>query len=136
MNENRLAFERVITFIGTAVILGGLLWILPNFLRARAGGCFCGCQSNLKDIGTALEAYSKDNDNKYPVTLSALTPDYLKTIPTCPKARRDTYSLYYSASRDRKRYTFFCQGKYHQDVGISGENWPQYNSENGLVARP
>ncbi len=39
--------------------------------------------------------YSIDFSGRHPTSMSALTPDYLKTIPSCLEAGEDTYSQSY-----------------------------------------
>lgn len=128
--------------IPVMAILAAIL--IPSFLAARAQGQFTQCQSNCKNIGTALEMYSTDNKGEYPDNLEKLTPDYLKYIPTCASAGYDTYSKSYKSwapddtesghSTASCSYTFYCSGKNHKAVGLTG-NYPQYNSRKGLVAR-
>ncbi|CAN0391541.1 unnamed protein product, partial [Phaeothamnion confervicola] len=60
--------------------------------RTHCGGQLTGCKSNLKNLATSLEMYSTDNAGHYPrSSLNLLTPNYLKVIPQCPTAQRDTY---------------------------------------------
>ena len=118
----------ILVLIGMPVILA------PKFLRARTAGSFTQCQSNCKNIGTALEMYSVDNNGDYPDDLFMLTPKYLKVIPTCYRAKKDTYSASYQRSHDMKAYTFYCKGHNHKNFGVP-PNFPQYNSTSGLTAR-
>lgn len=130
------------------------LILAPNFFRTGGGGTYTQCQSNLKNIGTALEMYSTDNQGRYPRILSQLTPDYLKIIPTCSAAGKDTYSAgfesFYGLKEKIDRYTVFCMGDSHQWTKAyylyvipyrtrSGmnipPNYPQYNSTEGLIPR-
>lgn len=112
--------------------------LIPNFLRARAQGQFTQCQSNMKNIGAALEMYSTDNGGHYPDSLKKIAPDYLREIPTCASAGTDTYSgSYTSVMEDKEQgteeaYTFYCKGDNHTAVGNS-DNYPQYNSRQGLI---
>ena len=123
-------------FIFLSVIAALAYILIPNFLRARAGGNYNHCQSNLKNIGTALEMYSEKNNKLYPPSLSMLTPDYLKTIPTCPsgKLKSGGYAATYHVSSDGKAYSFYCGGVNHSNVG-AGKNYPQYNSYTGLMPK-
>ena len=108
--------------------------LAPNFMRARGQGQFTQCQSNMKNIGTALEMYATDNSGHYPDSLSKLSPDYLRHIPTCASAGKDTYSPSYQSSVEPDAYTFYCSGHHHKAVGV-GPNYPQYNSTTGLTSR-
>ncbi len=126
------------------VVVGGLIYILvPNLFRARAGGLFTMCQSNCKNIGTALELYSADNNRCYPPRMDMLTPDYLKTIPTCEgykakieiiRRKRPTYCDTYTVSDDFSAYTFYCGSEDHSLCGVQ-DNYPQYCSKNGLIPK-
>jgi hypothetical protein len=110
---------------------------LPDFLpvvRDYYGATFCQCQSNCKNIGTALEMYSTDNHGHFPSSISMLSPNYLKSIPTCAAGKSDTYSSSYVVSRNPDAYTFFCSGNHHGRLGIP-PNYPQYDSRNGLTQR-
>ncbi len=110
---------------------------------------YIACQSNLKNLGTALEMYTTDHNKKFPANLEELRPEYLREIPQCVKGIKDntpasrfykkfrgigTTGYAYEVSEDREAYTMYCVGKNHDIVGIS-ENYPQYNSVSGLTAR-
>lgn len=72
------------------------LLVLPNFIRPRCGGGqLTACKSNLKNFGTALEMYAADHSGRMPPSAALLTPNYLKTMPICPRAGKDTYSATY-----------------------------------------
>lgn len=118
----------VFTVLAIIIALGVV--IAPNFLRARSQGTLTACKSNLKNIGTALEMYSSDHGGRYPEKLSEITPEYLKTIPTCPVAGKDTYSPSYRSTTAPDYYLVFCSGSYHQ--GSCPPNFPQYDSVQGL----
>jgi hypothetical protein len=74
--------------------------------------------------------YSTDNQGLYARDLTLVTPKYLKTIPQCPAAKKETYSESYLAKA--KGYTVYCQGQFHTSVGMLA-NYPQYNSYSGLI---
>jgi len=104
----------------------------PDASDIKAEEALRGCNSNLKNIGTALEMYSVDAHGRYPHTMEKLVPDYLKLIPTCPAAGTDTYAKSYTYTTIPDRYTMFCSGHYHENAGLK-ENHPQYNSVEGLI---
>ncbi len=109
--------------------------LVPNFLKARAGGKYTECLSNLKNIGMALEMYADENEKNYPTSLTLLTPDYLHTIPTCPSSWTNRrYIDSYRVSKDFKAYTYYCIGDNHSTVHLD-KNYPQYNSIDGLIAK-
>lgn len=98
------------------------------------GAAFQSCGSNLKNMATACEMYSTDNEGHYPTSLSQLVPGYMKTIPTCPAAGKDTYSSSYSSASNPDMFTLYCSGNNHKEVN-AGENYPQYNSAQGLIPK-
>lgn len=118
--------------IAIIAILAAIL--VPNFLRARAQGQWTQCQSNCKNIGTALEMYSTDNAGHYPNEMTSLTPNYLKALPKCSAANAETYSGKYTVASQPDAYTFYCEGSAHKGVDVS-ENYPQYNSTQGLIPK-
>ncbi len=92
------------------------------------------CKSNLKNVATALEMYSSDNEGRYPTSLGYLTPNYLKSIPECLAAgKKDTYTASYEAGPTN--FTIFCKGENHTRVGYPRltANFPQYTAWFGLV---
>lgn len=118
---------RIVTIAGMmCFLLSGIL--APNFLRARASGSLTGCKSHLKNIGTAMEMYSSDNQGRYPRNLAAITPNYLRTLPICPDARRMSYRYVSTTAPDI--YTVWCHGAAH--LPMSGINMPEYDAMEGL----
>ncbi|MCD4786251.1 MAG: ankyrin repeat domain-containing protein [Candidatus Eremiobacteraeota bacterium] len=113
------------------VILVIPLYVIPSYLNARDSGQFTECQSNLKNIGTALEMYAHDNQGYYPPDFSYLSPKYLKSIPVCKAAKRDTYSGSYQVSSDAETFTVYCKG-HHHSWAVREPNYPQYSSLYGL----
>ena len=105
-----------------------------NYMQARSTGMLTACRSNLKNVGTALEMYATDNIGRYPPSLSYLTTDYLKQLPTCPAAGYDTYSGGYMSRITPDSYVVYCSGHNHGDVG-EPPNLPAYSSRQGLVDR-
>lgn len=113
--------------------------LYPNYERARACGKFTQCQSNCKNIGMALDMYAIDHDGHFPSSISELSPRYLKSIPTCLGAGKDSYSPSYSVLAGKEKgevdaYTFYCSGLNHKWLGVD-PNYPQYNSRTGLTAK-
>lgn len=113
---------------------GGLLAavLVPNLVKARGQGQLTACQSNLKNEGTALEMYAVDHAGRYPETMARLTPNYLKVIPNCPAAGRDTYSESYQVAPDA--FTLACRGHHHARAGVKADH-PAYSSVRGLIQR-
>ena len=94
-----------------------------------------GCKSNLKNLATAAEMWSTDNAGRYPNSAAQLCPAYLKQIPTCPVAGKDTYSDGYVSRSGPDAYTFVCRGHHHAFAEVP-EDYPLYNSNVGVVERP
>lgn len=110
--------------------------------KGRTHGKFTACKSNLKNIATAMEMYSTDWRGKFPPVesgLSLLTPNYLRTIPTCPAAGTATYS--YAGGPDAELngygyqdyYELRCVGGNHTSVGAEGD-LPVYTAIVGLIS--
>lgn len=125
-------------------VIGLLLFMVllfgPGYMEARSGGSnLTACKSNLKNLGTAVEMYSTDHSGKYPAKLSQLTPNYLKTILTCPSAGTSTYTYQtgpkaaYNTPGYEDYYFIECKGDNHSD---GSPNFPQYDSINGLYEAP
>jgi hypothetical protein len=99
----------------------------------RPVGFLTACESNLKNLGTALEMYSCDNGGAYPHSLAMVTPNYLKMLPTCPAAGTVTYCYMYTRKPDN--YTMCCGGRWHNQAGLNPD-FPRYSSTEGLRDRP
>lgn len=87
--------------------------------------------------------YASDNDGTYPRSLAALFPgNYLKSIPTCSAAEKDTYSeSYFSRGTGKKAtFRFHCAGKNHAKAysGFKEDStdFPRYDSHRGLIDHP
>lgn len=141
-----------LAFASALFLLAGSVLAQPDgFLKARAQGQLTACKSNEKNIATALEMYASDFQGYYPSNLNKLISkdphlSYLRSIPTCPAAGKDTYSATYKytvAKRDPKtgkvisgadNFSFYCAGHSHKDAGGT-PNKPAYDSMNGLIDR-
>jgi hypothetical protein len=113
----------------------------PNYARAQGRYTANACPSNCKNLATALEMYASDHHGMYPGHLANLTAgNYLKVIPTCPAAGKDTYSISYQVASEPAAFSFACTGDNHSKsyVGYSrpGHNYPRYNSWTGLESHP
>jgi len=98
------------------IFFGGGI-IEPILTRCRCSGSISTCQSNLKNIATALDMYASDNTGHYPEKLGNLAPDYLREIPTCPEAKLDSYSpsyeVYFDPDPKNSIFTIYCSGYNH-----------------------
>ncbi|MBT9583893.1 type II secretion system protein [bacterium] len=132
--------------LGLAIIAGVVLLLaailVPNFMKARARGQLTACKSNLKNIATALEMYASDNKGRYPASLDRLTTDpqhYLKIIPTCPGAGKNSYQDYrFSTKPDT--FSLSCCGNNHGNAytgfNTDSSNYPRYTAVQGLLDHP
>ncbi len=93
------------------------------------------CKSNLKNVGTACEMWSTDNNGRYPKTLAELTPKYLKEIPVCPAAGTDTYSATFKSRAAPDLFRVKCEGEFHK-LAECPADYPQYRSDVGLISQP
>ena len=129
--------------VGTAEKSGGKLTLgapgketrtieVAEFKTKLDEGDLQSCSSNLKNLATAAEMWSTDNNGRYPANASQLTPNYLKTIPTCNAAGKDTYSESYTSKAQPDMFTFVCSGKHHAGTGVA-EDFPRYNATEGLI---
>lgn len=130
--RRRSGFTLIELMIVIAIIAILAAVLFPNFIRARAQGQQSACDSNLKNIGTAMESYANDNASHYATALSMLNPNYLAVIPTCPSTGQDTYSAGMQSAMSPDSYTLVCSGTNHSGTSLPA-NYPQYTSAQGLV---
>ena len=118
----------VLMFLGSAIFM-------PRFPRAREQGKLTACKSHLKNYATASEMYRTDF-LEYPVSVTQLAPNYLKTLPECPSARAVSYHYERLPGEEPDTYEFyiFCQGAHHSK-NLVPENYPAYSSQDGLIER-
>lgn len=104
----------------------------PTFSKALrydiSKGQLTSCKANLKSTNTALQMYAEDFEGRFPTRLGLLTPNYLRRIPNCPAAQRDTYSATYVT--DGAAFSMFCQGHHHKSADAPA-NYPGYSSRVG-----
>ncbi|NDD26744.1 MAG: prepilin-type N-terminal cleavage/methylation domain-containing protein [Proteobacteria bacterium] len=134
--QKRVRVRRGFTLIELMVVLSLIsvliLIILPNFVRAKARTRLSGCESNLRNTATALTMYSEENDQRYPVMLTSLTPTYLKIIAKCPSALDNScYTNGYTSATTPANYTMSCTGVTHLDLSLP-TGYPQYTLNGGL----
>ncbi|MGE0495629.1 MAG: type II secretion system protein [Vulcanimicrobiota bacterium] len=118
--------------IGIIAMLAAIL--VPNFIRAKSNSQLTACKSNLKNIATAVEVYSTENGARFPLGLNNLTPNFLKTIPTCPAIASNSYEASYVSHSVPDIYTVMCEGNNHLTLQIPA-NYPQWSSVQGLIER-
>lgn len=98
----------------------------------RMQGRLTACKSNLKNLATGLEMWASDHAGRYPAALDLLlVGNYLKSLPTCPAAGRNTYSPTYR--RKGKGFELSCGGCHHHDAGLDQPDYPRWDSDQGLL---
>lgn len=136
MNKTVKNLLQVVAAIGVIAVAT----LVNCHLKMRPGSHLTFCKSHLKDIGTAMEAYSTDFSGKYPSNLDQLVPKYLKALPECEAAGKVSYKLYTGQGPANNPgyedyYYLECHGQNHSDSGIRG-HYPAYDGISGLLERP
>jgi hypothetical protein len=104
----------IITVALIIVVIGTVIHgYLQNKKRDDVQKNYSPCYQSLCLLEKALMEYGREHKGLYPAKLSELTPRYIKTIPTCPQAHKDTYSSSYLAINDRPLYFIACEGNNH-----------------------
>ncbi|MBI3925705.1 MAG: type II secretion system protein [Armatimonadetes bacterium] len=121
----------------TVLMIIGLLaaLLMPNFLRARFKTYHAACMQNEKNIGTALESYSHDNNDQYPDSLNSLVTvglgrEYLTKIPSCP-SNDGEYDTVFEVDNSTNRYTVVCPGIHDSQLPNVSATFPWF--ANGVV---
>lgn len=127
--RKKFDYSVIITLITLSVVAFFSVKLIKSFIRHKAvaetSDNYADCYSSMALIDDAIARYSRDHKGRYPETLSALSPKYLKKIPRCPVAGIDTYSKSYKMIKKPGMYFFCCQGKNHK----YNENTPQVVSD-------
>ena len=110
------------------------------------------CEDNIRTIEPAINMYADAHAGSMPggrrtVTRAEcadlfrreLVPRFLKSIPTCPAAGRDTYSQGYRQDNHTPRgnatvdsFTIRCRGRFHMGAGVPPD-FPVCTSSRGLL---
>jgi len=141
--RNKKGFTLIELMIVIAIIAILAAILVPNFLKARAQGQLAACESNLKNIATALEMYATDFSGDYPSLMSMLTSNltpaggsYMKAIPKCPSVTTAPYLYTYITTPDN--FTLNCgANSAHIATGTvsSSGAWPQYTPGQGITLK-
>lgn len=140
--DKQKSYTKYIVEAAASIVILRILYYLyyPGFVAYKPAGEWTQCESNQQIIGAALEMYANDNNGLCPTSLSVLTPNYLKIIPTCAAAKNDTYSPSYQYYNGKGKspasnYTFYCKGWHHKWAGQK-PNCPNYTALKGLGMDP
>jgi type II secretion system protein G len=143
--DRQRGFTLIEMMIVVAIIAILVSILVPNFVRARAQAQTSACESNLKEIATAIELYQTDND-RYPDSGTVdgqndqLQP-YLKQTPVDPVAGPGAFYTFTVADPDTATasYVIVCPGTH--DPGTLQNISPntkfthiQYSSSSGFSA--
>jgi hypothetical protein len=89
------------------------------------------CEQNLKNFATAMEMYATDHAGKYPTDSGLLTPNYFRSLPTCPNAKDTSYSM--TSAKNPDSYLITClEGNHRKGSSMN----PSYDSTYGLETLP
>ncbi|MDQ7827228.1 MAG: tetratricopeptide repeat protein [Candidatus Eremiobacteraeota bacterium] len=84
------------------------------------------CKMNMERIiAGSLERYASDNKGRYPESLNALMPAYLKELPRCPAGGIYVYR------KEKGDFLLECSGEAHKLLGIKAD-YPRYTHSKGL----
>lgn len=92
---------------------------------ASAPGAVSVCHQQVRQVGKAITKFQADHQNELPENLDVLLGEYMPSIPTCPAARRDTYSESYKKDTETGEFELHCHGHYHASED-TGPNLPRY----------
>lgn len=123
----------VLTFVIVLALIVATSEYRKNWYRMAPGTQADACQSSLGAIALGVKHYQDANGGSFPGSLSALVPGHLEKIPTCPSARRDTYSAGYASVAGG--YTVLCTGHHHGSAGLPADR-PAYDSRTGFLRGP
>jgi prepilin-type N-terminal cleavage/methylation domain-containing protein len=109
-----------------------IMLLMPNYVRARSQGRLTACETNLRNLASALEVYSTENDKRFPALLDVLVPHYIQSIPSCPSAGNSKcYTDGFECTLNPADYTISCRGGFHTDLGMASDR-PMFQYGTGL----
>lgn len=92
------------------------------------------CEKNLKNLGKALQAFSLDNEGKYPDTIEELKENYIESIPLCPACGKP---YIYEKVDNELHFILKCgEENAHIETGeVSSGHYPVYTVSYGLLLK-
>lgn len=134
-HERGFTLIELLIVVAIIAILATIL--VPNFLRARAQSQVAASESNLKNLGTALESYFIDM-GQYPIgtgttVLNALIPTYLQALPVDPCTSLRYRYTSTSGTTYRLSINFPLGNQCNAIVGTAFDSWDlRYTPDGGL----
>jgi len=86
LREKGFTLVEIMIVVAIIAILSAIA--IPNFMAARSKSRANACKANLRQIESAVEQYAMDATkvDGDSVTMSSLSPTYIKKTPSCPGA--------------------------------------------------
>ncbi len=116
-HQSGFTLIEIMIVVAIIAILAGIL--IPNFTHARAQAQTAACESNLREIGTAMELYYTDHQ-QYPNNTGATVQvdgtaasglqDELNNVPHDPAGLPGATYSYVAASGSTPSYAITCPG--------------------------
>ena len=142
LRNRKKGFTLIELMIVIAIIAILAAILIPNFIRARSQSQLAACESNMKNVATALEMYSTDNNGIYPTGTGTVLPtgtnwsNYMRTNPSCPtNSSQYLYRTTGPSSSTPTNYSIQqnpAATAVHAAVNIAA-GYPLYNSAGGLT---
>ena len=128
--------NKLLLFLGVALILIIGIAITPTLLRKIEKNRDVKCKDNLKQLYCALKQYSMDYADRFPngngmEGLSKLQGEYLKDYSSCFCPSAKTKTVHGKLTDKDISYVYF--GGF---VDSSGDHWPQYSDYPLIFDRP
>jgi len=107
-------------------------FLYDGYMKSIITGRLASCESNLKNIATAVEIYKENNEGLYPPSLEMLESKDINKLPEC-RASKKGYE--YVCNNETNHYSIWCPvSQSHIDTGTVNKDgcWPQYNPSEGI----
>lgn len=109
MNNKTKAFTLIELMIVIAILSILIVVLIPNFVMMRSQAKLIACQSNLKNLSTAIENYASSNNDSLPnsdfiIDQSSPIWNYISTDIKCPLL----YSYYEYKIESSSKYYIYC----------------------------